>query len=170
MEPEGTLVRRLQSGDQAAFRELVERFKALAVEKERGLPPDVDVAVTADNSYRIESSLQRLISSGLFGGALVLVLLLVFLGWRNALLVCWGIPVTFLLTLSFLDFFGESLNETSLFGLVLVLGMIVDDAIVVVENITRYLNRGVPAVQAAVQGAEEVMWPVVTSGGVTALR
>ena len=143
--------------------QLVERFKALAIQKEHGLPPDVDIAVTADNSFRIVSSLQRLISSGLFGGGLVLILLLVFLGWRNALLVCWGIPVTFLLTLAFLDYFGESLNETSLFGLVLVLGMIVDDAIVVVENITRYLNRGVPARQAAIQGTEEVMWPVITS-------
>ncbi len=140
----------------AAFRELAERW-------ELGLPEGVDIAVTADNTDRIRNSIQRLINSGLWGGLLVLVLLLFFLGPRNALLVCWGIPITFLLTFTFLELYGESMNESTLFALVLVLGMIVDDAIVVVENISRYLNRGFSPKQAAVQGAEEVMWPVFSS-------
>ncbi len=143
--------------------ELVEAFRQLARETELGLPPDVDIAVTADNTDRIRLSINRLINSGLWGGLLVLVLLLFFLGWRNALLVCWGIPITFLLTFLFLEFYGESMNESSLFALVLVLGMIVDDAIVVVENISRYLNRGFKPFRAAILGAEEVMWPVFSS-------
>ncbi|MFQ5740528.1 MAG: efflux RND transporter permease subunit [Acidobacteriota bacterium] len=143
--------------------ELVETFRRLAEEKERALPPNVDIAVTGDNSVRITNSIQRLVNSGLLGGTLVLLLLLVFLGWRNALLVCWGIPITFLLTFAFVDAYGESLNESSLFALVLVLGMIVDDAIVVVENIARYLNRGMKPRLAAVKGTEEVMWPVFSS-------
>ena len=102
-------------------------------------------------------------TSGLYGGTLVLFLLLIFLGWRNALFVFWGIPVTFLLTFAFVDLYGESMNEASLFALVLVLGMIVDDAIVVVENIARYLNRGFTPKEAATKGAEEVLWPVISS-------
>ena len=143
--------------------DLIERLEKLAEEKERGLPANVDIALTADYSVRIINSIQRLVSSGLFGGVLVLILLLVFLGWRNALLVCWGIPITFLLTFTFLEYSDYSLNESSLFALVLVLGMIVDDAIVVVENIARYLNRGVAPREAAIRGTEEVMWPVFTS-------
>ncbi len=143
--------------------ELIESFHRLAEERESRLPPGVDIAVTGDNSERIVNAINRLLSSGLFGGVLVLFLLLIFLGWRNALLVCWGIPITFLITFTFLEFFGESINESSLFALVLVLGMIVDDAIVVIENIARYLNRGVPTREAAIEGAQEVMWPVITS-------
>ncbi len=143
--------------------EMVEAFRKLAEERRLGLPPGVDIAITADNSNRIKNSIGRLVSSGLYGGLLVLVVLLIFLGWRNALLVCWGIPITFLLTFTFLELYGESINESTLFALVLVLGMIVDDAIVVVENIARYLNRGLGAREAAIRGAEEVMWPVVSS-------
>ena len=142
--------------------DLVEKLEELAEEKERGLPADVDIALPADYSDRIVTSIERLVSSGLYGGALVLILLLVFLGLRNAVLVFWGIPITFLLTFTFLEYSDYSLNESSLFALVLVLGMIVDDAIVVVENIARYLNRGVSPREAAVRGTEEVMWPVFT--------
>ncbi|HSR54479.1 MAG TPA: efflux RND transporter permease subunit [Acidobacteriota bacterium] len=143
--------------------ELVEQFRQIAQEKMLTLPPGVKVSVVGDNSARIQSAIERLVSNGLFGGLLVLVLLLGFLGWRNALLVFWGIPITFLLTFVFIELYGESLNESSLFALVLVLGMVVDDAIVVVENISRYLNRGLSPLAAAKKGAEEVMWPVISS-------
>lgn len=143
--------------------ELIGRFKSLAEEKKKTLPPGVEVAVSGDFSGRIINAIDRLSYSGLYGGLLVLLILLVFLGARNALFVFWGIPITFLLTFAFIDFYGESMNEASLFALVLVLGMIVDDAIVVVENMARYLNRGYPAKEAAVRGTEEVLWPVVSS-------
>ena len=99
--------------------DLVEKLEELAEEKERGLPADVDIALTADYSDRIVTSIERLVSSGLYGGALVLILLLVFLGLRNAVLVFWGIPITFLLTFTFLEYSDYSLNESSLFALTL---------------------------------------------------
>lgn len=142
---------------------LLDQFRVVIDDKQQQLPPGVELAITNDLSSRIMDGIQRLSSNAMFGGFLVLTLLLVFLGWRNALFVAWGIPITFLLTFVFVDLYGESINESTLFALVLVLGMVVDDAIVVIENIARYLNRGFAAREAAVRGAEEVMWPVISS-------
>ena len=143
--------------------DLVRDLRVLADDKERTLPEGVRVKVVGDFSGRIIGAIKRLTNSGMYGGTLVLFLLLIFLGWRNALFVLWGIPVTFLLTFTFIDLYGESLNEASLFALVLVLGMVVDDAIVVIENVARYLNRGLSPKQAAIKGTEEVLWPVFSS-------
>ncbi len=143
--------------------EMVDSFRQMALERMASLPPGVRIDVVGDTSPRIRDALSRLSSNAAFGGFLVLILLLLFLGWRNALLVFWGIPITFLLSFFFIESYGESLNQSTLFALVLVLGMIVDDAIVVVENISRYLNRGFRPFEAAVKGAEEVMWPVISS-------
>ena len=143
--------------------DLMEQIRLLAKQEEGQLPSGVHIDIIGDFSERIHNAIDRLSTSGLYGGTLVLFLLLIFLGWRNALFVFWGIPVTFLLTFAFVDLYGESMNEASLFALVLVLGMIVDDAIVVVENIARYLNRGFTPKEAATKGAEEVLWPVISS-------
>jgi len=143
--------------------ELTEQFKALLQEKQATAPAGVVFGITNDFSPRILSGIDRLLSNGFYGGFLVLVTLFLILGWRNALFVFWGIPITFLLTFVFIDLYGESINESSLFALVLVLGMIVDDAIVVIENVSRYLNRGYAPKEAAIKGTEEVIWPVFTS-------
>src|SRR5690606_8181085 len=143
--------------------ELLDQFQAIIAEKQRQLPPGVELAITNDLSSRITDGIDRLTSNAMFGGFLVLTLLLAFLGLRNALFVAWGIPITFLLAFVFIDLYGESINESTLFALVLVLGMVVDDAVVIIENIARYLNRGFSAREAAIRGAEEVMWPVISS-------
>ena len=78
-------------------------------------------------------------SNAIIGLLMVLIILWVFIGWRNALITAIGIPVTFLATFIFLYITDRSLNGTSLFGLVLVLGIIVDDAIIVIENCYRYI-------------------------------
>jgi len=84
----------------------------------------------------------------------------VFLGWRNALFAALGIPVTFMITFIFLHVTDRSLNGNSLFGLVLVLGMVVDDAIIVIENCYRYIQKGISPYRAAVIGTKEVAMPV----------
>jgi multidrug efflux pump subunit AcrB len=143
--------------------ELTEQFRILLQERQQAAPAGVVFGITNDFSPRILSGIDRLLSNGFYGGFFVLVILFLILGWRNALFVFWGIPITFLLTFVFIDLYGESINESSLFALVLVLGMIVDDAIVVIENISRYLNRGYRPKEAAIKGTEEVIWPVFTS-------
>lgn len=142
---------------------LTDRFRQLILEKKQVLPEGVTIAITNDFSPRIVSGIERLVSNGVVGGFFVMLILLSFLGWRNALFVFWGIPITFLLTFVFIDLYGESINESTLFALVLVLGMVVDDAIVVIENVARYLSRGYGPKEAAIKGSNEVMWPVLTS-------
>ena len=143
--------------------ELTQQFREIIANKKKTLPEGVVIAITNDFSPRIVSGIERLVSNGMVGGFFVMLALLTILGWRNALFVFWGIPITFLLTFVFIDLYGESVNESTLFALVLVLGMIVDDAIVVIENVSRYLSRGYDPKEAAVKGANEVMWPVLTS-------
>ena len=131
--------------------------------EEQRLPPGAKIALIADTSVIIKRTLGILQSNAIIGIVLVLAVLYLFLGWRNALFVALGMPVTFAATFIFMDRIGESLNSASLFGLVLVLGMIVDDAIVITENVYRHIQRGTPPTQAAVSGVSEVASPVFTS-------
>jgi len=82
---------------------------------------------------------------------------------RNAIFAALGIPVSFLATFWFLNQIGQGLNGPSLFGLILVIGIVVDDAIVVIENTFRHIQEGMSPKDAAILGAEEVGWPVLTA-------
>ncbi|MHC4565815.1 MAG: efflux RND transporter permease subunit [Planctomycetota bacterium] len=99
------------------------------------------------------------------GSALVLVtlVLLLFLGWRPSTIVAMIIPLSMLITFFLVQMLGFTLNMVVLFSLVLVLGMLVDNAIVIVENIFRHLQLGHSRVEAAILGARQVAWPVTTS-------
>ena len=98
-----------------------------------------------------------------FGLVLVVLMLLLFIGWRNALFAALGIPVAFMATFWFMSIAGYTLSGVSLFGLILVVGIVVDDAIVVTENIYRHIEAGESPKVAAIRGAEEVGWPVVAA-------
>ena len=97
------------------------------------------------------------------GLLLVIVVLFFFLGFRNALLVSLAIPFSMLLSFIVLQALGITLNMVVLFSLTLALGMLVDNAIVIVENIYRYMEQGVPTTQAAMRATGEVAWPVIGS-------
>jgi len=121
------------------------------------------IAVTGDSSKQIAQMLGDLQTNALFGMILVVLVLWVVLGLRNALLTALGIPLAFLATFIFMWFAGASLDGNSLFGLVLVLGIIVDDAIVLVENAARHRAMGKDPVTAIVDGVSEVSVPVVAA-------
>lgn len=104
-----------------------------------------------------------LTSNGLFGLALVFVTLMIFLRPSVALTATWGLPVIFLTGLYILYANGISLNLISMLGFIIVLGMLVDDAIVIGENITWHMERGLPPRQAAVVGTVEMMGPVAAT-------
>jgi HAE1 family hydrophobic/amphiphilic exporter-1 len=118
---------------------------------------------TVDSAIRIADYLGVLGSNLLWGLVLVAICLLCFLTWRSALLTISG--VVFAVLAAFLYFWltGSSLNELTVVGLVLVSGMLVGDAIVVIDNIQRHLEEGRPIARAAVDGTAEVFWPVVNS-------
>jgi len=104
--------------------------------------PGLEATVRNDGSIDVKNSINTLGTSAFFGVILVFVSLFVFLGWRNALFAAFGIPFSFLLTFILMQYFDVTMNNLTLFGLVLVLGMIVDDAIIVLENVHRYVEQG----------------------------
>ena len=127
-----------------------------------------EITFVNDSSIYIRDSLGKLQNNALFGVILVLLVLYLFMGLRNAIFVAVGIPLTLLITFGLMGIADESINSMSLFGLVLVLGIIVDDAIIVMENVYRRMQEGESPIQAAINGAHEVAWPVITASLTTA--
>jgi multidrug efflux pump subunit AcrB len=118
---------------------------------------------TYDSSIHIRENLGALENNALVGLGLVLVLLYFFLGLRYALMAALGMTISFLGTFVFMSYAGISFNGNSLFGLVLVMGIVVDDAIIILENCYRYMQSGLSPRVAAVKGTNEVMPPVTSA-------
>ena len=116
-----------------------------------------------DYSVILKERLGILETNAVFGLILVILMLFLFIGWRNALFAALGIPVAFMATFWFMSMAGYSLSGVALFGLILVVGIVVDDAIVVIENTYRHIEAGESPKVAAVRGAEEVGWPVLAA-------
>ena len=134
------------------------------VEKRRGdLPEGAELTAFNDYSVILKERLGILETNAFFGLVLVVLMLLLFIGWRNAVFAALGIPVAFMATFWFMSMTGYTLSGVSLFGLILVVGIVVDDAIVVIENIYRHIERGESPKVAAIRGAEEVGWPVLAA-------
>ena len=141
--------------------EIVARFQPL-LEKE-----EVDAVLTQDQRVYIDDSISTLGMNLLVGICLVSVLIFFFMGLRNAILTMVGIPFSFLVTMIIMWLLDSSLNEITLFSFVLVSGIIVDDAIVVVENIYRHLQEGEPLEEAVINGVSEVAAPVIAATSTT---
>ena len=120
-----------------------------------------------DSTVQIASSLSVLSTNALMGLFLLILILWLFIGLRNALITALGIPVTFALTFLVLDLLGETINTNTLFGLVLVLGLIVDHAIVIIENSYRLQSNGMLRHDAAIEGSNQVIWPVIAATATT---
>ena len=133
----------------------------------RELPPSIQVGLFSDLSVYVQTRLNTVKSSGLVGLALVLLSLYLFLNFRVALITAMGIPVSFLVAVLMIYYLGFTINMVSLFAFLIALGLIVDDAIIVTENIYRHMEQGMPAQQAAQIGSREVMWPVLASTSTT---
>ena len=127
------------------------------------LPPEVKLTEVMDQSDYIKSMNEELENNIVTGFLLVVAVLLVFLGARNALFVGLAIPLSLLIGFTLMAARGTTLNMIVLFSLVLAVGMLVDNAIVIVENIYRLRTEGLSRTEAARRGASEVAWPVITS-------
>lgn len=128
-------------GNQNAI-DLANEVKDYLVERRHTLPPGVDLDYWNDRSKIVKGRIQTLTSSAMQGGFLVFLVLALFLRFSLALWVCLGIPVAFMGALAFMPQLGVTINIISLFGFILVLGIVVDDAIVTGENIYSHLQRG----------------------------
>ena len=142
---------------------LVAKLRELVEKRKLDLPEDAELTAVNDYSVILKERLGILETNAIFGLVLVVLMLLVFIGWRNAMFAALGIPVAFMATFWFMSIAGYSLSGVSLFGLILVVGIVVDDAIVVIENIYRHIEAGVSPKVAAIRGAQEVGWPVLAA-------
>ena len=122
---------------------------------------DLRIETFNDLAFYVKRRLNVLVGNISIGIILVIISLFFFLGWRVSIMIALGIPFSFSITFLIMNYVGISINLLSMFGLVIVSGMIVDDAIVVGENIYRHIEKGLPPVQAAIVGAQEMLTPVV---------
>ena len=129
----------------------------------RDLPSGVALGTNADMSVYVKNRLRVMRNSALMGGLLVLLSLVLFLDVRVATMTAIGIPVAFLGGLAAAAVLGITMNMLTMFALIVVLGMLVDDAIVVGENIYRLMETGMEPVEAAIQGTTEVGKPVLAT-------
>jgi len=134
--------------------------KEYVAEKQEDLPPGVTISSWRDSSYYLWGRLNMLLENGAIGLLLVLCVLTVFLRPSLAFWVTLGIPISFLGTFFIMPWVGVSVNLISLFGFILVLGIVVDDAIVVGESVFTEFQRSGPGVESSVRGTHAVATPV----------
>lgn len=135
--------------------------KLMAQTKER-FPEDMDFAVSLDTTLSVTQGIKEIVETLVI--ALILVIIVVFLflqGWRSTLIPLLAVPVSLVGTFVLFPLFGFSINTLSLFGLVLAIGLVVDDAIVVVEGVERHIEEGMTPKDAALKAMEELSGPVV---------
>lgn len=152
------LLRRPGSTDPVSDRQ---RAWELGASRAMQTPLPGDVALTTDLARFIVGRLDLLTRNAISGGCLVFLTLTLFLNLRVSLWVTGGMAISIIGTLAVMHFAGISLNLLSMFGLIIVVGLLVDDAIVVAENITAKHEEGAGPEEAAISGAEQVAWPVV---------
>jgi multidrug efflux pump subunit AcrB len=156
------MVKVYRVGDQKPT-EIAEVINAYVEEKNAVYPESLHAAVWNDQSELLESRIDLLLKNAYLGLILVIIILGLFLEIRLALWVMLGLPISFMGAMLVLPSLGVSINMISLFAFILVLGILVDDAIVVGENIFEHRQRGKPYLQAAIDGALEVSVPVTFS-------
>ncbi len=127
------------------------------------VPPSVTPVISEDYTVVIRDRLRTVAINGLTGAVLVVLVLAVVAGFRQALLALWGMPVSYLMATFLMDKTGITVNVISTFGLLIATGIVVDDAIVVIENTQRHLEMGKNRVEAAIAGAKEVLLPVTVA-------
>lgn len=156
------MIKVFRTGDQKPL-EIARRVLDYAAEENRLLPQGLRVEVWNDTSELFESRMDLLFRNAKLGLVLVLCVLGIFLHFRLAFWVMLGIPVSFLGGLFVMPFFDTSINMVSLFAFILVLGIVVDNAIVVGENVYEKRQQGMDRLTAAIEGVQEMGLPVTFS-------
>ncbi len=135
--------------------------------KKSYLPKDLKLTYSNDQSSRVEHQVNELSNHIIFGIVLVMIVLMFTMGLRNSLFVGAAIPLSMLMAFTILSAFGLTLNTMVLFGLVMGLGMLVDDGIVVVDNVFANMQKGLSRIEASKIGIGEIAWPVISSTATT---
>jgi len=134
----------------------------LITEMKKRFPQDVDYVVALDTTKAVTAGMKEIVLTLLIAIVLVIIVVYIFLqGWRATLIPMVAVPVALVGTFLFFPLFGFSINTLSLLGLVLAVGLVVDDAIVVVEAVERHIEEGLTPKDAALRAMEEISGPVV---------
>lgn len=133
------------------------------VAQENYYPPDLNITIANDSSGRTLNQVEDLVNNIIFGIILVVTVLMFFLGFRNALFVGFAIPMSMFMSFMILHNLGFTLNTMILFGMIMGLGMMVDNGIVVVENVYRLMAEGMSRTEAAKKGIGEIAYPIIIS-------
>jgi len=142
---------------------VTDEVKKIVQEMRSLFPPTLKIDLTSDMSNDVQLMVSDLENNILSGLILVVAVILIFIGGRSAIFVALAIPYSMFITFILLAGFGVTLNMVVLFSLILALGMLVDNGIVIVENIYRHIQQGMPKQKAALVGTNQVAWPVITS-------
>ncbi|WP_242157015.1 efflux RND transporter permease subunit [Aestuariivivens sediminis] len=144
--------------------EAAEQIEAIVKHaKESIFPPDLKVTISNDQSSKTIGQVDDLVNNIIFGIILVVTVLMFFLGFKNALFVGFAIPMSMFMSLMILNTLDYTMNTMILFGLIMGLGMLVDNGIVVVENVYRLMSEGMPRIEAAKKGIGEIAFPIIIS-------
>ncbi|MCK0126263.1 efflux RND transporter permease subunit [Gelidibacter sp. F2691] len=147
----------------------LDALKAFLEAERAQAPPGVTLEITADGASVVRDRLTLVVVNGLQGLALVFLVLWLFFGFRFSFWVVMGLPVSFMGGVALMGMVGYSLNLMTTLGLLIVIGLLMDDAIVIAENIARQREKGRSALDAAVEGAAQVFPNVLASFGTTAM-
>ncbi|MFH1878682.1 MAG: efflux RND transporter permease subunit [Candidatus Omnitrophota bacterium] len=155
------VVMKKESGDALSIVDEIKRKSAAFLKRAKA--DELRISYINDYSFYARRRLNVLTNNAWIGFLLVMVIMLVFLQKRIAFFTVLGIPISFFATFLVMNMMGITINLISMFGLVIVLGMLVDDGIIVAENVYRYMEDGMPPRLAAVKGTEEVLGAVVSA-------
>jgi HAE1 family hydrophobic/amphiphilic exporter-1 len=136
--------------------------KKLMAQMKQRFPEDMDFAIALDTTLSVTEGIKEIVKTLVIALVLVIIVVFIFLqGWRSTLIPLLAVPVSLVGTFIFFPLFGFSVNTLSLFGLVLAIGLVVDDAIVVVEGVERHIEEGLTPKAASLKAMEELSGPVV---------
>ncbi len=121
---------------------------------------NITIAISDDNSKRIKDRLNIVVSNIMLGIILITILVVILINWRMSFIIAVGIPTSFVIAAVYFYFSGYTINMISLVGVLIALGIVVDDAIVVSENIQQHIEEGYEPKEAAIKGASEMVKPV----------
>ena len=140
----------------------MERAKQLMEDLKKRFPPDLDYMVSLDTTLAVTEGIHEIVKTLFEALILVIIVVYIFLqGWRATLIPLLAVPVSLVGTFALFPLLGFSINTLSLFGLVLAIGLVVDDAIVVVEAVEHHIEQGMSPRDAALKAMEQVSGPVV---------
>ncbi len=157
----------IKKGGENLLKATEQIMQILAQAKKTELPENLDIKITNDQSDMVKKMINNLVNSIILGMIFVMTILFFFLGTRNAIYVGLAIPTSMLISFVVLNAMGISINMMVLFGLILALGMLVDNAIVAVENIFRFVSNGYSLYESAKLAVSEIAWAIIASTATT---